>query len=277
MQQAKAFVLWGYGINCEREVAIALKKAGCGSIRFVHINELMEGETLPEKCNIFVFPGGFLDGDHLGAAKACANRFLYGKVKRTGKTVLEHLIEFVESGGYIVGICNGFQLLVKMGLLPALDGNYGDMVLTLSVNDSGRFEDRWAYLKVLKSKSIFTEGMERLYLPIRHGEGKLIAKDEKVVRRMFEEGHVVLQYADPSFEPTMEYPFNPNGSVNSIAGVCDPTGRILGLMPHPEAFHSPYNHPLWPRGEWNRTPMGTEIFRNVVKKINGERFSHDQV
>ncbi len=266
MQQVRAAVLWGYGINCERETALSLKKAGCDEVKLVHINELLEGEVEFSTFNIFFFPGGFLDGDHMGAAKACANRFMYGRVKKTGKTVFQHILDFIERGGYVIGVCNGFQLLVKMGLLPALEGNYGEIVLTLASNDSGRFEDRWVYLKVPRSKSPMFEGFERLYLPVRHGEGKIIAKSREIIEKLFLEEQVVLQYADPNFSPTMEYPYNPNGSEGSIAGVCDPTGKVVGLMPHPEAFHVIYNHPRWTRRE-KTTPCGVDLFRKLVNYI----------
>ena len=268
MQQARVLVLWGYGINCEEETALTFKRAGADEVRLVHIGELLRGEVDIFEYNIFAFPGGFLDGDHLGAAKACANRFRYGRMGG-GKRIIDALVEFVERGGYIIGICNGFQLLVKLGLLPALSGNYGDVVLTLSANDSGMFEDRWVYLKVLESPCAFTQGFDKLYFPVRHGEGKLIAKDQRTLERLFEEGHVVLQYADPNFNPTMEYPFNPNGSQGSIAGLCDPTGRIFGLMPHPEAFNIAYNHPRWTRGEGFDIPNGVDLFSKVIKRIKG--------
>ncbi len=278
MQQVKALVLWGFGINCEEETSIALKKAGVDEVRLIHVLELMRGDVNIFDYNLFVFPGGFLDGDHLGAAKACANRFRYGKIESLGMTVLDALIEFVEKGGLIIGICNGFQLLVKMGLLPALGGNYGDVVITLTANDSGRFEDRWVYLKVLDSPCVFTRGFEKLYLPVRHGEGKLIPKDEKILDLLFEKKHVVMQYADINFHPTMDYPFNPNGSYGSIAGLCDPTGRILGMMPHPEAFHMIYNHPRWTRGEASYFPTGVELFRNAVSFLKkGGRYDEVRV
>ena len=167
----------------------------------------------------------------------------------------------------IIGICNGFQLLVKLGLLPGFGGNYDQRLTSLTYNDSGRFEDRWVKLKInTNSPCVFTKGLETLYLPVRHGEGKFVTKDEEVLERLKQNQQIVCQYVDPKTgTPTQVYPYNPNGSLEAIAGICDETGRIFGLMPHPEAYNHFTNHPRWRRGEEDL--LGLVIFKNAVAYI----------
>lgn len=262
MGEVRVLVFWGYGINCEQETAYAFKKVGA-SPEIVHFSEIFAGEKKISDYHILCFPGGFLDGDHLGSAQACSHRIRHLKVK--GKISLwEELIGFIQRGGLILGICNGFQLLVKTGLLPG--GKYlGTRKVTLTYNDSARFEDRWVYLKVPKNtRCIFLKGLEELYLPVRHGEGKFIAESIELLQELLQNGQIALQYIHPeSKEPTMEYPFNPNGSQEAIAGLCDPTGRIFGLMPHPEAFNHFTNHPQWKRLKYPKVE-GLLIFENAV-------------
>ena len=265
MVKVKALVLWGYGINCEVETAHAFKLAGAEP-EIVHLSDIFSGEKRILDYQILCFPGGFLDGDHLGSAQACAHRFRFLKIK--GKTSLwEELMKFLENGGLVLGICNGFQLLVKMGLLPG--GEFlGQRKVSLTYNDSGKFEDRWVYLRVNPdTPCVFLEGIKELYLPVRHGEGKFVVENQKVLEELERNSQIALQYASPEdFSPTMEYPLNPNGSVKSIAGICDPTGRILGMMPHPEAYNHFTNHPRWTRAE-KLELLGIEIFKNAVNWI----------
>ncbi len=262
----RALVLSGYGINCERETAHAFRLAGAEP-KIVHFSELLYGDERLSDYHILCFPGGFLDGDHLGAAQAAAFRIKHARVP-SGKTLFEEVLEFVERGGLVIGICNGFQLLVKLGLLPALDGGYGKRTASLTYNDSGRFEDRWVWLKVNQdSPCVFTRGIEAMYLPVRHGEGKFVTENG-ILKKLLEENQVVMWYADPvKKEPTQTYPWNPNGSEGAVAGVCDPTGRIFGLMPHPEAFNHFTNHPRWTRETVSERDLGIEIFRNAVNYI----------
>ncbi|WP_028840637.1 phosphoribosylformylglycinamidine synthase subunit PurQ [Thermodesulfobacterium hveragerdense] len=265
MKKPRVLVLWGYGINCEVETSYAFKLAG-GDPEIVHLSEIFSGEKKLLDYQIICFPGGFLDGDHLGSAQACAHRFKHLKLK-DGSYLWEKLMIFLEKGGLILGICNGFQLLVKMGLLPG--GKYlGERKVTLTYNDSGKFEDRWVYLKVNpQTKCIFLEGLDELYLPVRHGEGKFIPKDEKILEEIKSQGLIALQYIHPETRtPTLEYPYNPNGAFEAVAGLTDPTGRIFGLMPHPEAFNHFTNHPRWTR-EKNLTVAGLEIFKNAVNWV----------
>lgn len=268
MREVKCIVIAGYGTNCEVETAYACKKAG-GQVDIVHISELLYGEKSLDDYHFLCFPGGFLDGDDLGAAKAAANRWRFARVKTTGEPLFDQLMRFIEEGKLILGICNGFQLLVKLGLLPGLDYQYGKQVVTLTYNDSGRFEDRWVYLKVdRESPCVFTRGIDKIYLPVRHGEGKFIAKDAAVLGAIESTHLAVVKYSHPETEtPTMEYPFNPNGSANAIAGICDPTGRIFGLMPHPEAFLDFTNHPRWTRERLPERGMGLTLFANAIEYI----------
>jgi phosphoribosylformylglycinamidine synthase I len=264
--RVRVMVLWGNGINCEMETAHAFKLGGADEVDLVHFWELIYGEKSLDHYHILALPGGFLDGDDLGAAKAAANRFRYARVLTTGERLRDQLDRFIRDGKLVLGICNGFQLMVKLGLLPALNGDYDTQTVTLTFNDSGRFEDRWVYLHVnQESPCVFTRGLERLYLPVRHGEGKFFCTDERVLRGMFEGGQVVVRYIHPESErPTMEYPWNPNGSLEAIAGICDPTGRLMGLMPHPEAYHHRTNHPRWTRESLPEEGEGVIIFRNAV-------------
>lgn len=256
-------VITGYGTNCEVECAHAAKLAGVDSVEIVHFSDIVHGRTLLGNCNFIIFPGGFLDGDDLGAAQAAAQRWKH-TTPVTGAPLVEQLLEFIENGGLILGICNGFQLLVKLGLLPALDGAYLERQVSLAHNASARYEDRWCHLTVNeKSPCIYTKGLKSLYIPVRHGEGNLVPKDQATLLRLQEENLIVAQYAHPeSGAPTQEYPYNPNGSPLGIAGLCDPTGRIFGLMPHPEAYNHPTNHPGWTRGEGSS--LGITIFENAV-------------
>ncbi|MBM3299571.1 MAG: phosphoribosylformylglycinamidine synthase subunit PurQ [Deltaproteobacteria bacterium] len=260
----RALVPTGHGINCELETRHALELAGFQRVDLVHLNFLASGEVDPSEYQIIVFPGGFLDGDDLGAAQACANRIRHSRVNH--ERLIDRLVGFVLDGGLILGICNGFQLLTKLGMLPARDGVYTRRELTLTGNDSGRFEDRWVTLVVdTESECIFTRGIERLYLPVRHGEGKVVGGDPFVAEALVATHQVPVRYALPDDpQPTMEYPYNPNGSEQAIAGMCDPTGRVFGLMPHPEAFLHRTNHPRWTREALREEGDGLALFRNAA-------------
>ena len=259
-----ALVSTGHGINCENETGYALELAGFDKVDLVHLNFLARGDVNLDEYHIIVFPGGFLDGDDLGAAQACANRIKHSRIK--GHRLIDLFVNFVQSGGLMLGICNGFQLLTKLGMLPALDGNYARRDLSLTGNDSGRFEDRWVHLLVDRdSHCVFTKGIKRLYLPVRHGEGKIVSKNPNVARMLVENHQAVLKYAVPESDtPTMEYPFNPNGSELAIAGLCDATGRVFGLMPHPECFVHRTTHPRWTREELPEEGAGLAIFKNAA-------------
>ncbi len=263
MKRVKILIFWGYGINCEKESAYAFKVCG-GSTEIVHFSEIFSGEKKLLDYQILCFPGGFLDGDHLGAAQACAHRLRYAKIKGE-KPFWEEIKTFLKKGGLIIGICNGFQLLVKSGLLPG--GKYfGQRKVTLTYNLKGKFEDRWVYLKVNPESSVFLKNLDFLYLPVRHGEGRIVFESKEILKELEENKQIALQYIHPETnEPTEEYPFNPNGSIKGIAALSDPTGRILGMMPHPEAFNHPTNHPRWTR-EAIQKAQGLEIFKNAIEE-----------
>lgn len=251
------------------ETAYACKLGGSDEVEIVHISELIHGMKKLDSYHFLNLAGGFLDGDDLGAAKAAANRIRYAKVKETGERLYDQLLRFIDDGKVILGICNGFQLMAKLALLPAFDRNFDTKTVTLTYNDSGRFEDRWVYLKINPhSPCIFTRGMEHTYLPVRHGEGKFIPRDKKILKKLRENDLIVAQYMDEHFqEPIMDYPLNPNGSVDAVAGICDETGRLFGMMPHPEAYLHYTNHPRWTRESLPEEGEGVMFFRNAINYI----------
>ena len=192
----RALVPTGHGINCEIETRRALEMAGFDQVDLIHLNFLARGEVDISSYHILIFPGGFLDGDDLGAAQACANRLRHSRVN--AERFIDHLVRFVEKGGLILGICNGFQLLVKLGLLPASGRDYTRREVTLTGNDRGRFEDRWVYLAVDKSSPcIFLRGVEHLYLPVRHGEGKIVGRSSDLSENLAKSGQAPVRYALP--------------------------------------------------------------------------------
>ena len=266
MARVNALVITGYGTNCEQETAHAVRLAGADRADVVFFSDLLAGRTELTDYNFLLCPGGFLDGDDLGAAQAAALRWRHARTK-SGEPVVDQLKRFFEAGGIVLGICNGFQLLVKLGLLPAVGGSYFERQVSLSNNDSGRFEDRWVHLKANPdSPCVFLKGIDRLELPVRHGEGKIIPRDEGLLEALQRENLIAFQYADPdSGLPTQEYPANPNGSPLAIAGLTDPTGRVLGLMPHPEAFNHPTNHPTWTRN--GASKLGLAVLEGGVRYL----------
>lgn len=256
-------VITGYGVNSHRETAHAASLAGADKVDCIHFADIAGDCSILLDYGLIVFPGGFLDGDDLGAAQAAAMRWRFLK-DREGRLLLDELRKFLDSDGLLLGICNGFQLLLKLGALPGFRGEF-QRAVSLAHNDSGRYEDRWVNLKVnQKCDCIFTRGLENLYIPVRHGEGRIVA-DPQLLEKIVSENLIALQYAGPDDKPTQEYPFNPNGSPYAIAGLSDPTGHILGLMPHPEAFHHVTNHPGWTRAEMN--PPGTLLFVNAIRYL----------
>jgi phosphoribosylformylglycinamidine synthase subunit PurQ / glutaminase len=262
----KAIVITGNGTNCEMEMAHACRLAGFDTVEIVHISELLCGEKRLDDYDFLNLPGGFLDGDDLGSAKAGANRILHAPVTGSNEKLFAQFTRFIAAGKLILGVCNGFQLLVKLGMLPGFDGHYDRQTTTLTFNDSGRFEDRWIQLRAdAASPCVFTKGLKGLTLPVRHGEGKFVPRDEEILGRLHREHLVCLEYSDARSEKaTLEYPANPNGSVDAIAGICNETGRIFGMMPHPEAFHHRTNHPRWTREELPEEGMGIALFRNAA-------------
>ncbi len=264
-RQIKAIVITGNGTNCEMEMAHACRLAGFDA-EIVHISELLSGLKRLDDYHFLNLPGGFLDGDDLGSAKAGANRILHAPIAGSREKLFAQFTRFITAGKLILGVCNGFQLLVKLGMLPGFDGGADRQTATLTFNDSGRFEDRWIHLRAdAASPCVFTKGLKGLTLPVRHGEGKFVPLNEDILGRLHREHLICLQYSDERSEKaTLDYPANPNGSVDAVAGICNETGRIFGLMPHPEAFHHRTNHPRWTREELPEEGAGLAIFRNAA-------------
>ena len=276
MTSVRAMILTGNGINCEMETAFVCSRAGADEVDMVSIWDWAAGKVSIFRYGLICFPGGFLDGDDCGSARACATRIRHTRNPSSGKLLIEDLTKFVDQGGLIIGICNGFQLLVKLGLLPlpkAAEKGSGDawrQRATLTFNSKGRFENRWITLKADPlSPCIFTKGIDTIDLPIRHGEGMLIIEDD-AAGDIKDKHEIPLFYADPvTGEPTEQYPFNPNGSAGGAAALCDDSGRILGMMPHPECSWSSLNHPDWTRQAAGKSGdgMGLEFFKNAVNYL----------
>lgn len=259
MSRPRTLVLTGFGINCDYETEQAFEAAGSEALR-MHVNDLIEAPERLDGFQILAVPGGFSFGDDIASGKVLANKLRY----RLG----ESFLRFVDSDRLVLGICNGFQVLVRLGVLP--DGRAGmkRQRVSLTYNDSGRFEDRWVSLETCKnSPCVFTRGMGRFDLPVRHGEGKFVVESPEVLAGLEQDGQVVLRYVAPDGGPA-EYPFNPNGSPADVAGVCDPSGRIFGLMPHPEAFVTRLQHPRWTSIEMPDEGAGLAVFRNAVEYFN---------
>ncbi|MGD2185740.1 MAG: phosphoribosylformylglycinamidine synthase subunit PurQ [Desulfobacterales bacterium] len=239
MRDVHVLIMSGFGLNCDTETAYAFELAGAKT-RSVHINSLIDGSASLKDFQILVFIGGFSWADDHGAGVIQAMRL---------KTNIgDKILEFVDRGNLILGICNGFQALVNLGLLPGFNQDYTQRSVALTMNDCGNFRDQWVYLKSSPaSPCVFTRGIERAEFPVRHGEGKLYA-DENTLARLADSDQIALQYAMPDGNLAEgRFPYNPNGSLLDIAGICDPTGRIFGLMPHPEAYNHWTNHPDWIR------------------------------
>lgn len=253
---AKAIILTGFGINCDRETQSAFTRAGAQADR-VHLNDLIESPERLGEYQILAISGGFSFGDDVASGRILANRLRF--------TLREPLEQFVRDGKLVIGICNGFQVMVKMGLLPLFDGDMAQSV-TLTHNDTNKFENRWVHLAAEPaSPCVWLDGIERIELPVRHGEGKFIPRDDETLGRLTQNNQVALRYAHADGSAADgQFPANPNGSTDDIAGICDPTGRLFGLMPHPEAFLDGTNHPRWTRETLPEEGAGAAIFRNAV-------------
>jgi len=265
VKKVRAVVLRAAGINCDMETEYALESAGAEAER-VHINKIIKDKSALEKYQILVFPGGFSYGDDVAAGKILANQVIHH--------LSESVRKFIDDGKLVLGICNGFQVLVKAGILPG-DGSAKQEDVTITYNDSGKFEDRWVYLSPQTERCVFIEPGRQIYLPVAHGEGKVVTKDEDTLEKLKDEGHIAFKYIDKDGKEG-DYPVNPNGSVDSIAGLTDSTGRVLGLMPHPERHVRFTQHPHWSRlckratsHELRETNYGDgmAMFANAVKFI----------
>jgi len=257
-------IITGHGLNCEGESRYAWQLAGAQP-EFVHFSDLLLNPARLHDFAALMFIGGFAYGDHMTSGHVFAFRTRH-RMKRELET-------FINQGKLIMGVCNGFQIMVKLGLLPGLDREYFTQRLSLIQNDCGAFQNYWVHLRFESSSPcVFTRGLDFVPLPVRHGEGKLFTLDKNFLQRVESLGCVPCRYADPSTgEATQEFPHNPNGSLNAIAGVCDPTGRIFGMMPHPEAYLYPENHPQWElqklQGTLPEHGLGLALFRNAVHHL----------
>lgn len=257
MEKPKVCVLKTDGVNCDEELAYSFELAG-GESQHVHINELIAGDRRLKDYQILALPGGFSYGDDIASGRVLANELAF--------RLRDEVHDFVETRkGLVLGICNGFQVLVRTGLLPykKLIRNLKDMDVTLDFNNIGHFDCRWVNLSVEDSKCEFTKGMDKVVsMQVAHGEGKFYTTPG-TLKEIEVQSLVAFRYTNRLGNPTMEVPFNPNGSVNSIAGITDLTGRILGLMPHPERFVIKTQHPNWRRTPGLK-PQGLPLFEGMV-------------
>lgn len=270
-------VLFGFGINCDRETAAVFDMVG-GTSERLHVNHLVQGNRSLEEFDILAVPGGFSFGDHLGSGRLLGNRLRFA--------LREQLQKFVSSGKPIIGICNGFQALVKTGLLPGPENASLEPDLiqraSLTLNNTGRYEDRWVTLEFdSESPCIWTKGIQRIECPVRHGEGRFVMPTEMELDSLSQNHQLTVRYVDPSTElgtglsdDLLPFPLSPNGSMRNIAGICDPTGLVFGLMPHPEAFYTMWLHPEHTsmklnEDEWEGS--GLQIFRNAVEYVRSQR------
>ncbi len=259
--RVRALVLTGLGLNCEVETAEAFRRVGA-TAELVPLLDLLDGHTERslKDYSILAFAGGFAFGDHLGAGFVYANKIRW--------RLYDQLLDFIDRGGLALGICNGFQMMTRLGMLPGFDGDYRTPLATLAPNDRLGYWDDWVRLAAdPRSPCVWTRGLDTLELPTRHGEGKFLTTGPEILERL-ETGHqIALRYVDAAGRATERWPANPNGSPGGVAGVCDPTGRLFGLMPHPDAFLYPFQHPLWFRQDESERAsegQGLSIFRNGV-------------
>jgi phosphoribosylformylglycinamidine synthase len=253
MARARALILRAPGANCDQETQFAFEQAGALADR-VHIRQLREQPRLLLQYQILAIPGGFTYGDDVAAGKILASQLTH--------FLADILRQFRGRERLILGICNGFQVLLKAGLLlqPDEDGP----LATLAHNESGKFEDRWVHLHAVLDRCVFLKGYTRLQLPVAHAEGRFIIREPWLLRGLEQTGQVVLRYVDADGNPS-GYPGNPNGSESGVAGICDATGRVLGLMPHPERHVLPTQHPQWTRLGLAPEADGLRLFRNAVE------------
>ncbi len=258
MAQVNVIILRAPGTNCDKETAFAFEQAGA-VVTEAHINRLVRGEVKLTDFQIMVVPGGFSYGDDIAAGKVLANEL---RLK-----LGEDVQRLFDQGGLFLGICNGFQVFVKAGILPELLPPGELPSITLAGNDSGRFECRWVHLRADSGNPcVFTRGVTEMDLPVAHGEGKVAVTSEEVLT----DGSAALYYTDEVGNRNAGYPHNPNGSVDDIAGLCDASGRVFALMPHPERHIRGTQHPQWTRLGAKESGDGFKIFQNAVswaKKI----------
>lgn len=257
----RVLILRAPGTNCDEETAYAFDRAGGVSER-IHVNRLIENPSLGARYQILCFPGGFSYGDDIAAGRILASRLAHH---------LSDLVrEFCDADRLVLGICNGFQVMMRMGILTG--GLSNESPATLTWNDHGRFEDRWVHLRSDRDHNtpcVFLRGIEQMYLPMAHAEGKFVALDEETLNQLRQQGRLALRYATEcgqTGDELLPFPTNPNGATANVAGICDQTGRIFGLMPHPERHIDPTHHPYWTRRkEQPAAGDGLRLFENAVQ------------
>ena len=263
--QPNVLILRAPGTNCDRETAYAFEQAGAKA-ELLHINRLLESPGLFDGFQILCIPGGFSYGDDVAAGRILGNQIRHH--------LAEQMAQFKAEDKLILGICNGFQVLTKSGVLLDADAEKGPPA-TVTYNDSGKYEDRWVRLDVRGTKSVFLAGIDTMYLPVAHAEGKFVTRDADAFGQLEENGQLVLRYLPldgkqanrdrTAGSSAARYPDNPNGSEADVAGICDTAGRVLGLMPHPERHIDPTQHPRWTRGEATPIGDGLKMFQNAVE------------
>ncbi len=261
MSSPSVLVLRAPGTNCDKETAFAFEQSG-GEAQLVHVDELLSSSELLANHQIMCLPGGFSYGDDIASGRILGNKLR--------KQLAEKLMEFRDAGKLVLGVCNGFQVLMKTGLLD-VDDEEGPQA-TLAWNNSGRYEARWVKLRSRPGNCVLLQGIDSIELPVAHAEGKFLVRDQSALNQLAASGRLVLQYTSahaspahsPTLKPAIEYPANPNGASADIAGICDASGRVLGLMPHPERFIFAHQHPTWTRLGTTGVGDGLKLFRNAV-------------
>jgi phosphoribosylformylglycinamidine synthase subunit PurQ / glutaminase len=289
MPKPRVLILRAPGTNCDEESAHAFSLAG-GAAERMHVNRVLDEPRRLAEFQILCIPGGFSYGDDIAAGRIFGNQMQHH--------LAEALADFRDAGKLIIGICNGFQVLMKTNLL--LPANERGPLATLAFNDSGRFEARWVQLGVEAGNCVFLQGIREMELPVAHAEGNFVVRDEAVMQSLRAKGQVVLKYrpavneslirgefeklsippAEKQFlsdvktqfqsevlasDDLVPYPANPNGAMGNVAGICDATGRVFGLMPHPERFVDATQHPRWTREPARAAGDGLRVFQNSVR------------
>lgn len=257
MTCVRVLVLRAPGTNCHEETAHAFRLAGAAP-EPIHVNRLLEAPAILDEFQILCLPGGFSFGDDLGAGTILANVLKRG--------LGDQLAAFRDRDRLILGVCNGFQVLLRAGLLVAPDPKSQHPRATLTLNAHGRFEDRWVHLRVTRGRCVFLDSQEQRWtMPIAHAEGSFLVSASEVLGELEANGQIVCRYVDAEGEPG-GFPVNPNGSMGDVAGLCDATGRVFALMPHPERHVAPWHHPQWTRHkELPPEGDGLQLFRQMVR------------
>jgi phosphoribosylformylglycinamidine synthase subunit PurQ / glutaminase len=255
--EARILVLRAAGVNCNEETAHAFELAG-GSTQQVHINRLAENPSLIDEFGAVAIPGGFSYGDDVAAGALLGLEI--------DAILGDALRRLVDRGGLVLGICNGFQVLMRTGLLPGPGRTQKAVSATLTDNASHRYEDRWVHLEANGARTLFFDGRDRIELPVAHAEGRFLAASDEDLDLLQAEDRVVFRYVNAD-GGAADYPANPNGSARGIAGICDESGQVLGLMPHPERFLHGWQHPRWTRSPRADTGDGARIFENAVRHL----------